>query len=128
MATFQAKTRWERLRKSEKKIIVAVSSYQTRNREFQENSKKNQKTKKTSLWLFFKPKRVGRGREWAKKKLSFRSVLNRPGIENSKKNSKKIQKIKKHHYGFISSQNGSREAEKEKFFFFRSDQFLPNPE
>ena len=26
-------------------------------------------------------------------------------IENSKKNGKKIQKIKKHHYGFISSQN-----------------------
>ena len=115
-------------KETEKKIIVAVSSYQTRNREFQENSKKNKKTKKTSLWLFFKPKRVGRGREWVKKKLSFRSVLNRPGIENSKKNSKKIQKIKKHHYGFISSQNGSREAEKEKFFFFRSDQFLPNPE
>ena len=33
------------------------------------------------------------------------------------KNSKKMQKFKEHHYGFISSQNGSREAEKEKFFF-----------
>ena len=30
------------------------------------------------------------------------------------KNSKKIQKIKKHHYVFISSQNGSGEAGKER--------------
>ena len=29
----------------------------------------------------------------------------------SQKNSKKIQKIKKHQYGFFSSQNGTREAE-----------------
>ena len=31
-----------------------------------------------------------------------------------KKNSKKIQKIKKHHYDFISSQTESREAKKER--------------
>ena len=30
------------------------------------------------------------------------------------KNGKQIQKIKKHHYDFFSSQNGSVEAEKEK--------------
>ena len=58
-----------------------------------------------------------------KKKLSFRSVIIQPVIENSKKiakklkfqkNSEKIQKIKKHHYGFFSSQNGKGLAEKEK--------------
>ena len=44
------------------------------------------------------------------KKLSLRSVPTRPGI----KNSKKIQNIKKHHYGFFSSQNEMGLAEKEK--------------
>ena len=48
-----------------------------------------------------------------KKKLSFRSVTTRPRIENSKKTSKKILKIKKHHHVFISSQIGSGVAEKE---------------
>ena len=63
MALFQAKTGRERPRKREKKIIVPISSYSTRNREL-------------------------------------------------KRNSKKIQKIKKHHYDFFSSQNGSGLAEK----------------
>ena len=40
---------------------------------------------------------------------------------------KKNQKIKKHPNGFISSQNGSGEAEKGKKNY-RSDQFLPHPE
>ena len=44
MASFQAKIRWERLRKREKKKkIVPISSYSTRNREFQKNSKNIQK-------------------------------------------------------------------------------------
>ena len=30
------------------------------------------------------------------------------------KNSKKIQKVKKHHYGFFSNQNGLENAEKER--------------
>ena len=38
----------------------------------------------------------------------------RPGIENSKKITKKIQKIKKHHYGFFSSQNRMGKIEKER--------------
>ena len=67
MASFQAKTSWERPRKSENK-------------------------------------------------LSFRSFLTRPLIENSKKKKKKKQKrqkIKKLHYGFFSSQNTLGKAEKE---------------
>ena len=35
-------------------------------------------------------------------------------IENSKKNSKKIEKIKIYHYGFISRQNRLENAEKQK--------------
>ena len=38
-------------------------------------------------------------------------VPTRPGLENSKKNSKKIQKL---HFGIISIQIGMRKAEKEK--------------
>ena len=62
MTSFQAKTDWERPRKRKKKIFVPISSYPTKNREFQ----------------------------------------------------KKKQKIQKHHYGFLSSQNGKGLAEKEK--------------
>ena len=59
-----------------------------------------------------------RKRENKKNKKSFRRVLTRPVIENSKKKSKKIQKIKKHHYDFFSSQNklGKPEKEKKKSF------------
>ena len=57
MASFQQKIGWERPRKIEnKKKIVPMSSYPTWNREFQKNSKKFQKIKKTRLWLFLKPK------------------------------------------------------------------------
>ena len=59
-----------------------------------------------------------RPRKREKKKKSFRRVPTRPVIENSKKKSKKIQKIKKHHYDFLSSQNklGKPEKEKKKSF------------
>ena len=44
------------------------------------------------------------------------------------KNSKKIQKIKKHHYGFFSRKNGMRLAKKEKKKNYHSDQLLPDQE
>ena len=47
------------------------------------------------------------------------------------KNGKKIQKIKKHHYGFFSSQNRLEKAEKERKFKKkknRFDEFLPDTE
>ena len=44
------------------------------------------------------------------------------------KNSKKIKKIKKHYYGFFSSQKKLRTAEKErKLKKNRSDEFRPDP-
>ena len=43
------------------------------------------------------------------------------------KNSKKIQKIKKHQYGFFSTQNGTEEAENVRKKKSRSDPFQPNP-
>ena len=38
-------------------------------------------------------------------------VSTKPDVENFKKNSIKIQKIKKHHSGFITSQNKTGKAE-----------------
>ena len=54
----------------------------------------------------------GRGREKIKISVPFRtnSMCNR----KFQKNRKKIQKIKKYHYGHISSENGLENAEKER--------------
>ena len=49
-----------------------------------------------------------------KKKLTFCFVLARREIENSKKIAKKFKKIKKYHYGSLSSQNWFEKAENER--------------
>ena len=61
------------------------------------------------------------------KKLSFRSIQSQPRIGISKKIAKKFKKLKKHCYGFFSSQNGTGQAENErkKIFSFRSIPTLP---
>ena len=63
-------------------------------------------------------------RTWKKKKFSFWSIPTQPRIENSKKIAKKLKKLKKHHYGFFSSQNGTGEVEnvRKKKLSFRSIQ------
>ena len=48
------------------------------------------------------------------KNFSFRSVLTRRVIENSKTKAKKVKKLKKYYYGFISSQNRLEKDEKER--------------
>ena len=61
----------------------------------------------------FQAKEGGKGREIVKIKIiipiSSYPIRNR----EFQKNSKKIQKIKKHHYGFFSSQNKLGKVEKE---------------
>ena len=53
MASFPAKTSWDRLKMGEKmKIVVLINSYPSCNREFQKNSKKNSKTKKRHSCFF----------------------------------------------------------------------------
>ena len=68
------------------------------------------------MWRLFKPKFIGEGREREKIEIvvPFHSVPKRRVIENSKKNSNKIQQIKKNHYGLIPSQNWMEKAEKER--------------
>ena len=67
-----------------------------------------------ALWHPFKPKQVGKGREREKIKIivSLRSYPTRN--RKFQKNSKKIQKFKKSHYGFISSENRLEKDEKER--------------
>ena len=79
MASFQAKTSWERPRKREKK-----------------NYRSDQ--------FLLDPK------------------------QRIPKKQQKIQKIKKHHYGFFSGQNGTGLTEKKKKKYYRSDQLLPDQE
>ena len=77
------------------------------------NGKKIEKTKKTSFRHYFLPKRDEIGWERGKKNLVPNSAHARPRKENSEKNSKKIQKIKKPLSGIIFNQNGMRKPEKE---------------
>ena len=78
MASFQAKMGGERPRKREKKIIVPINSYRTRNRKLKKNSKKIQKIKKHQNGSF--QAKTGQERPRKKKKLSFRSIPTRAGI------------------------------------------------
>ena len=57
-----------------------------------------------ALWHPFKPKQVGKGQE--RQKIKIIVPLRSYPTRNKKfqKNSKKTKKVKKYHYGFISSQ------------------------
>ena len=60
-----------------------------------------------------------------KKKLLFRFIPTRSRIGNCQKIAKKCKNLKKHDYGFISSQNGTGQAEnhtKKKMLSFQSIQ------
>ena len=96
------------------KSIVPFRSYPTRNRKFQKNSKKIQKSKKYHYGFISSKNRLENGEKERKYKLSLRFVPTRRVIENSNKIAKKIKIIKKHHYGFNFSQNRLENAEKER--------------
>ena len=98
--------------KEKKKIIVPIGSYPTRNRKFQKKAKKFKKLKNIIMASF--QAKTGWETPRKREKTIIVPICCYP-IRNRelKKNSNKIQKIKKHPNGFISSQNGSREAKKE---------------
>ena len=74
---------------------------------------KNYKNLKTSPTLHFKTKRVRTGRKKEKKK-NFLPIRSNPTrVRKFKNKCKKISKIKKHPPGFISSQNGQGQDEKQ---------------
>ena len=95
--------------------------YPTRKRKFQKNSKKIRKIKKKIVWLLFKPGQVVKGRERKKIKKLFRQVPTKPVTENSKK----IQKIRKHHRSFFLSQTGWERPRKREIKKNRSGVFQP---
>ena len=70
--------------------------------------------------------KIGWRRMRKRENKNYRSVPTRLLIENSKKNSKNIQKIKKYHCDFISSRNRLEKAEKDKNKNYRSVSFLPD--
>ena len=133
MASFQAKIGWERPRKRKIKILFPFPSDQTGNRKFQKKDNEIQKNQKIPLWLHFMPKQVGKGREKEKIKIVFPFPSDRIGNRKLqknrrkfKKNSKKFNKLKKYHYGFISSQNRLGKAKKEKNKNFLYVPFRPD--
>ena len=56
MAPFKPKQVWKGREREKTKIIITISSYPTRNREFQKNSKKIQKKLKNTITASFKAK------------------------------------------------------------------------
>ena len=60
----------------------------------------------------FQEKEVGKGCERVKIRIIFPFRSNPKRNKKFQNNSKKIQKTKRYHYGFISSQNRSEKAEK----------------
>ena len=132
IASFQAKIGWEMPQREKIIKIILMGFYPTRNRKFQLNSKKIRKHHHT---FFSSQNRLGKAeKERKEKKKSFWCVPTRPVIENSKKsskkiiipissyptrnrefqkNSKKIQIIEKHCYGFLSCENKLGKVDKE---------------
>ena len=86
------------------------------------------KIKKTSLWILFKPKQEGQAKNEREKNILVPIHSNTTRNREFQKYSKKIQKIKKHHYGLFPTQNGTGEAENMRKKNSRSDPFQPNPE
>ena len=71
--------------------------------------------------------KIGWRRMRKRENKNYHFVSTRLLKENSKKNFKNIQKIKKkYHCGFISSRNRLEKAEKEKNKNYRSVSFRPN--
>ena len=59
--------------------------------------------------------KIGRKKKKMRENKNYRSVSFQPdAIQKIKKNSKKIQRFKKYHYGFISSQKKLEKDEKER--------------
>ena len=65
------------------------------------NKKIEKKNKKHHPGSISNQNGTGKAKSLRKKNISFRSVPTRPGVENTKKNSRKIQGIKKQHPGLI---------------------------
>ena len=119
------------MRQAEKEI----KEFQTRNPLILEpgeeitkkKQQKNSKNQRATIRHYFSPNRDETGREREKRILDPNSAHTRRGAENSEKKSKKIQKIKKPLSDIIFSQNGMRQAEKERKKFYSRIPFILVP-
>ena len=93
--------------------------------EFLKRRAKKFKKLKSTIQASFKAKTSRGGSRNREKKIIVPTVPTRLKIENSEKKEKKIQKIKKHHSDFISSQNGSGQVVNERKKNYRSDPSYP---
>ena len=91
IASFQSKTGWERPRKSDNKNYRSNHFLPDLLQRIPKNSKKRKK--KILLWLLFKEKQVGKGRERVKIKIFVPSISYPIVIENSKNIAKKFKKL-----------------------------------
>ena len=114
MASFQAKIGWKIPRKCENKNYRSVPLLPDAQYKIPKKQQKNSKNEKIALWPYFKTKQVGKGREREKIEIMVPSRSHSTRNRKFQKNSKKIQKIKKQRYDFISSQNKSEKAENER--------------
>ena len=126
MASSQAKTGRQRLRMRQKEN----SRFEPFQPDLEEGitEKQQKKIKKTSLWILFKPKQEGQAKNEREKNILVPIHSNPTRNREFQKNSKKIQKIKKHHYGFFPTQNRTGEAENMRKKNSRSDPFQPDLE
>ena len=111
-----------------KKILVLIHSNQSRNREFQKNSKKIQKIKKHHYGFFPSQNETGEAENERKRKFSFRTIPTGPVIGNSKKIAKKFKKLKNFNLASFKAKTGRNRLRIRRKKNYRSDPFKPNPE
>ena len=114
MPLFQAKIGWKMPGKREYENYRSVSFQPDAKQEIPKKLQKKFKKLKNTITASFQVKtgwKRPRKRENIKIVVPFRSNPTRN--RKLKKNSKKIQRFKKYHYGFISSQNRLEKDEKE---------------
>ena len=114
MASFHGKIVWKGQRKRENKKYRYVSFLPDGQEKIPKKQQKNSKNRKIPLRLHSRAKEVGKRLEMEKIKIIDTFRFFPTGKRKFRRNSKKIQKIEKYHYGFIPSQNSGENAEKER--------------
>ena len=124
LPSFQVKTGWKSLRKSENKNY---RSDQILYDSLQGIAKKLQKNSKTPLWLLFKPKQVGKNRERVKIKIIVPISSYSTCYKEFQKKSKKFKKLKDMIFASFQAKKGQESPRKSDNKNYRSDLFLPDP-
>ena len=106
--------------------MVSFRPYPTRNRKFQKNSKKIQKIKKFLYGFILSQNRMEKADKEREQKLSFRFVLTRLVIENSKAIAKKYKKLKNSFMASFQAKIGWKRLRKRENKNYRFVSSLPD--